>query len=119
MYAEALAHPAFPHRLAISYENDIYEDPGIAAGKINAFLGRDAPLSNPILAHTTDCPLPNIIANYDEGLQLMTDTPYEYLLEPDGAQMQLPRSEVLVGMCSVASTEVGLEFLPCVDTLGA
>ena len=113
MYTEALAHPAFLHRLALSYENDIYEDPRNAAKKVNAFLGRDVTLSNPLMAHTTDCPLPSIIANYDEGISMTSDTLHEYLMEPDGGQQQLPRSEVLVGMCKAVDAEVGLEYLPC------
>eukprot|EP00011_Vannellida_sp_DIVA3-517-6-12_P009074 CAMPEP_0114614382 /NCGR_PEP_ID=MMETSP0168-20121206/5626_1 /TAXON_ID=95228 ORGANISM="Vannella sp., Strain DIVA3 517/6/12" /NCGR_SAMPLE_ID=MMETSP0168 /ASSEMBLY_ACC=CAM_ASM_000044 /LENGTH=395 /DNA_ID=CAMNT_0001825431 /DNA_START=111 /DNA_END=1294 /DNA_ORIENTATION=+ len=95
-YSMALTHPAFPNRLTLSYETDIYEDPRVAARMVNTFLGREVDEVPLQMYRTSDCPLPEAIADFDALSGVLRGTSLEYMLEPEGGQVPLPQVEVTV-----------------------
>eukprot|EP00011_Vannellida_sp_DIVA3-517-6-12_P011563 CAMPEP_0114626730 /NCGR_PEP_ID=MMETSP0168-20121206/11935_1 /TAXON_ID=95228 ORGANISM="Vannella sp., Strain DIVA3 517/6/12" /NCGR_SAMPLE_ID=MMETSP0168 /ASSEMBLY_ACC=CAM_ASM_000044 /LENGTH=350 /DNA_ID=CAMNT_0001838049 /DNA_START=158 /DNA_END=1207 /DNA_ORIENTATION=+ len=97
-YRQALTHPAFPHRLAISYETDIYEDPHVGARMVNQFLGRQHRDLALDMYRTSDCPVRDAIAGFHEVERRLKGTTLEYMLEPSGKQVPLPPVEVTVGL---------------------
>lgn len=97
-YQMALTHPAFPNRLALSYESDVYEDPAEAAAMVNEFLGRNGPDVVLQMYRTSDCPIRDAILDYDNLVAALEGTSRAYMLEPQGRQVPLPPVEVTVGL---------------------
>lgn len=114
-YIEALQHPAFHNRVSLAYERDLHQDVNVGAARVLAGLGQELPPAHFTLVPTTDCPLQELLTNYDYLSELVTGTEYEFVLEPDGEQVPLDRPERLVRMCPARPTLLRPSFVRCVD----
>ena len=114
-YIEALQHPAFHNRISLAYERDLHQNVNVGAARVLAGLGQEMPPKSFTLLPTTDCPLQEMLTNYDHLKELVTGTDYEFVLEPDGEQVPLDRPERLVRMCPARVTNLRPSYVRCVD----
>jgi hypothetical protein len=70
--------------LRLTYEDDIRQDPRVAAEKVCAFLGVDREPLDVHLARTNPFPIREMIENYDEVHRCLQGTRFEWMLEEPG-----------------------------------
>ena len=117
-YQQALEHPAFRYPIVLEYEKDLYKGPDEAAGRVLRELGVNVPARPTELLRTTDCPLSELVENWEEVQRFLDQTAYNWALEPNGVQEPLPgRIEKILRMCRVEATQTRPSFVRCPRTL--
>lgn len=67
--------------LKLTYENDIENDPLVAYSKICNFIGVERISPKIPLSKTTPFPIRDLVENYDELSNYLSNSPYEWMLE--------------------------------------
>lgn len=70
--------------LRLTYEDDIRQDPRVAAGKVCTFVGVEPEPLQVRLARTNPFPIQAIVENYDDIRQCLLGTRFEWMLEEAG-----------------------------------
>jgi hypothetical protein len=65
----------------LTYEDDVVADPSFAYGRICGLFGVEPQPVAPSLFPTNPFPLHEMLANYEEIAELLSGTPYEWMLE--------------------------------------
>ena len=117
-YQESLEHPAFRNAISLQYERDLYDDPHPTAQRVLRELGLEVAPRRMELVKTTDCPLAEMVTDWEEVKKFVEGTPYEWALEPNGVQEPLPGStEELLRMCRVKPTDTRPAYVRCARTI--